>query len=290
MDRPDDLFRPGDDSRPDDRRRDVSADYADAVASGSGCCSGPPAPRALVTQLAGYASDDIAALPADAVVNAFGCGNPLAFSAVQPGDVVVDLGSGAGIDLLLAARKVGPRGRVIGVDMTAEMIARARENIAAAGLDNVEVREGIIEDLPVDTASVDWVISNCVINLSPEKPRVFAEIARVLRPGGRVQVSDIVAEDLPAELRADRRLYSSCLAGAIGEAEYVAAMAAAGLTEIAVIDRHVYDAAQLAGFLGSDIPGEGGGCCGGAPDARARQWAGRIAGQVASVTVRARRA
>ena len=157
-------------------------------------------PKGVVAKLAGYSDEEFAALPADAVVNSFGCGNPLAFSAVQPGEVVLDLGSGAGIDLLLAARKVGAAGRVIGVDMTEEMIARARANIAAAGIENAEVRQGIIEELPVEDSSVDWVISNCVINLSPEKPRVFAEIARVLKPGGTMLVSDIVAEDLPEEI------------------------------------------------------------------------------------------
>jgi len=268
----------------------VAEDYAEALSAGGGCCSGGGAPRALVTRLAGYATDEVATVPGDAVTNAFGCGNPVAFSEVQPGDVVLDLGSGAGMDLLLAAQKVGPGGHVIGVDMTDTMVARARRNVAGAGLANVEVRKGLIEDLPVADASVDWVISNCVINLSPEKDRVFAEIARVLRPGGRIRVSDIVARGLPPHLAGSRRLYSSCLAGAIDEEAYARGLQDAGLTGVTVIARLVYDRTQLAGFLGSDIPGAGGGCCGGTPDAEALAWAGRLVGSVASVTFAAHRA
>ncbi len=190
-------------------RQSVSEFYTQAVKSGSGCgCGGGEAiPKGFAAQFAGY-GDDVAGLPADAVVNSFGCGNPLAFSEVKPGEVVVDLGSGAGIDLLIAARKAGPSGLVIGVDMTDEMIARARANAAEAGFANIEVRKGIIEDLPVEAASVDWVISNCVINLSPEKDRVFAEIARVLKPGGRMLVSDIVVQDVPAWVRESMALYA----------------------------------------------------------------------------------
>jgi SAM-dependent methyltransferase len=276
----------------DARRRAVADDYARALAdtgpefpeAGGGCCGGGP--RNVVTRLAGYTAADTTALPADAVTNAFGCGNPVAFAGVQAGEVVLDLGSGAGLDLLVAARAVGPTGRVIGVDMTDAMIARARQNVAAAGLDNVDVRRGLIEDLPVNDASVDWVISNCVINLSPEKPRVFAEIARVLKPGGHLRVSDIVAHDLPQEIASSQRLYSSCLAGAIDEAAYLDSLRAAGLADVTVAHRHVYDEAQLAAFLGSEIDGQ---CCGGEPDARSRAWAPTLVGKVASVTVTGRR-
>ena len=199
-----------------DRRQSVSEDYARAVEnpSSSSCCA--PVPKGVVAKLADYTAEEMAALPSEAVVNSFGCGNPVAFSDVEPGDVVLDLGSGAGIDLLLAAEKVGPQGKVIGVDMTDAMIEKARKNVAEAGLENVEVRKGIIEDLPVEDGSVDWVISNCVINLSPEKSKVFAEIVRALSPGGRILVSDIVAEELPQEILENQRLYSTCLAGAIG--------------------------------------------------------------------------
>ncbi len=273
-------------------RRNVSADYADAVNKpGNSCCGGPAVPKGVAAKLAGYTAEEVAALPEDAVVNSFGCGNPLAFSKIQPGQVVLDLGSGAGIDLLLAAKKVGPSGRVIGVDMTDDMIARARENIAAAGLDNVEVRKGIIEQLPVDSDSVDWVISNCVINLSPEKHRVFGEIARVLRPGGTMLVSDIVAEDLPPEVQQSRHLYSSCLAGAISESSYLQGLRDAGLTEVEVADRLVYDDSHLQSLIGSELkPDEGACCCAGdANQELARHWAGKLAGKIASVKVTARK-
>jgi SAM-dependent methyltransferase len=271
----------------DTLRRTVSESYARAVAapSAGGCCSGPSEPKGIAVRSAGYSPEELATLPQDAVVHAFGCGNPLAFSEVHEGDVVLDLGSGAGIDLLLAARKVGPRGRVIGVDMTEAMIARARENIAAAGLDNIEVRRGIIEALPVETASVDWVISNCVINLSPEKPRVFAEIARVLRPGGRMRVSDIVVEELPTWARESSKLYSACVAGAVSEAEYVAGLEAAGLAEVTVEARQVYDGLQLAALIRSELPDGGTG----EPELVDR-LAADLAGKIWSARFAARRA
>ena len=275
---------------PNTTRRDVSADYARAVAIGTGCCGGP-VPKGVVAKIAGYTDKDFAVLPTEAVVNSFGCGNPLAFSAVQPGQVVLDLGSGAGIDLLLAAKKVGPSGRAIGVDMTDEMIAKANENIAAAGLANAEVRQGIIEQLPVDDASVDWVISNCVINLSPEKDRVFREIARVLRAGGTMLVSDIVAAEILAVIADNRHLYSSCLAGAISEQAYTAGLREAGLVDVEIVDRLVYDTAQLEMFIGSELKEESSSCCGvGNVDAVvARRWAEQLVGKVASVKVQARK-
>ncbi len=255
-------------SQSDDIRSQVAATYTRAVSqnTGSGCCGGQAVPAGTAAKLAGYTDEELAALPPDAVASSFGCGNPVAFTELRPGDIVVDLGSGAGIDLLLAARKVGPTGRVIGVDMTDEMIAHARANIAAAGLTNVEVRQGVIEDLPVESASVDWVISNCVINLSPEKERVFREIARVLKPGGRMLVSDIMVSDLPPWARASAALYSSCVSGAISEEEYLAGLRAAGL-EAEVRERLVYDAAQIRELAGSEISAAAS-CCGGAPDAR----------------------
>lgn len=248
-------------------RENVSRAYARAVESptpGSCCCSAP-AQKGVVAKLAGYSTADLNSLPPEAVANSFGCGNPLAFSDVKEGDVVLDLGSGAGIDVLIAAKKVGPKGRAIGIDMTDEMIAKARDNFFLSGLTNVEVRKGIIEELPVDAASVDWVISNCVINLSPEKPRVFAEIARVLKPGGRLLVSDIVAQDLPEWVLRDARLYSSCVAGAISEEEYLQGLRDAGLVDVEVRERFVYDASQLHGFIGSELADvvESSGCCGG---------------------------
>lgn len=273
----------------DDKRKSVAEDYARALRSPSSSCCCSPVPKGVVAKLAGYSDEEIASLPSEAVVNSFGCGNPLAFSEVQPGDVVLDLGSGAGIDLLLAAKKVGCTGKVIGVDMTDAMIEKARENIAAASLTNVEIRKGIIENLPVDDRSVDWVISNCVINLSPEKPKVFSEIARVLKPGGRMLVSDIVAEDLPAEIAANRQLYSSCLAGAIGEKAYLDGLREAGLVEVEVKDRLVYNASQIEAFIGSELQEAGTRCCGGQGDAFAKYWAQRLQGKVASVKVAARK-
>ncbi len=225
------------------------------------CCGGPrrsssqPVPKGAVVQSAGYDADELATLPADAVENAFGCGNPLALAEVGRGDVVLDLGSGAGIDIIIAGRKVGPQGRVIGIDMTDEMIARARSNVAAAGLANVEVRKGLIEDLPVDDGSIDLVISNCVIVLSPDKPVVFAEIARVLKPGGRMQVSDLVVESLPQWVRASQALYNACVAGAIGEAEYIDGLHRAGLVDVEVRERLVYDASQIVGLIRSELAG-----------------------------------
>jgi len=225
---------------------------SDPDATACGCCSGP-APKGVLARLAGYGADELAALPGDAVVHSFGCGNPLAFGEVLPGEVVLDLGSGAGIDLLIAAKQVGPGGRVIGVDMTDAMIAKARQNVAAGGLTNVEVRKGLIEALPVESASVDWVISNCVINLSPDKPRVFGEIARVLRPGGRMRVSDIMAEELPDPVRRSEALHGCCVAGAISEREYLAGLRSAGLVDVEVRERRVYDAAQLRALAGSEL-------------------------------------
>ncbi len=231
-------------------RESVSRAYADAVTRGSSCCGTQTAcgPTAEKAESIGYSAAELASVPSEATGTTFGCGNPTALTEIAPGDVVLDLGSGAGLDLILAARRVGPTGRVIGVDMTDEMIERARKNVAAAGLSNVEIRKGIIEELPVETGSVDWIISNCVLNLSPEKPRVFAEVARVLKPGGRMLVSDIVAEEMPDWAKQSISLYVSCLSGAIAEADYLGGLRAAGLADVEVRDRFVYDAESLLGF------------------------------------------
>ena len=224
--------------------------------SGGGCCTPSVVPEGVAAKLAGYTPEELSGLPTEAVVSSFGCGNPVALSGISAGQTVLDLGSGAGIDLLLAAKIVGPEGKALGVDMTDEMIKHALRNAEAAGLDNVEVRKGIIEELPVEDNSVDWVISNCVINLSPEKDRVFAEIARVLRPGGQMLVSDIVAEDLPDWVLSSAGMYSSCLAGAIDEDSYVGGLRAAGLVDVEVRERLVYDATQLTAFVTSEGVGE----------------------------------
>ena len=217
------------------------------------CCGSSSAATASVESI-GYTADEIAALPMDAVVSSFGCGNPLAFSGVKEGDTVLDLGSGAGLDLLIARKKAGETGRVIGVDMTDAMIERARVNIAKLGYTNVEVRKGIIEQLPVEDGTVDWVISNCVINLSPDKPRVFAEIARVLRPGGQMSVSDLVAKDLPWWARKSMAMYASCIGGAISEEAYISGLEQAGLANVQVLERIVYDREQVDAFIADMLP------------------------------------
>jgi len=175
------------------------------------------------------------------------CGNPLAFGYINPGDVVLDLGSGAGKDVFLAAQKVGDAGRAIGVDMTPEMLALARKNAVkffeTTGLANVEFREGAIEHLPVDDSSVDVVISNCVINLSPDKPQVFREVHRVLKTGGRMMVSDIVLNrPLPESAKNDADLYAACIAGALLRDDYLQAIRAAGFAQVAVLSDHTYHA------------------------------------------------
>ncbi len=267
-------------------RREVSKSYSERVTkpTAGGCCGSTPAQKGAVVKLGGYSSAELSALPEEAVANSFGCGNPVALAGLAAGDVVIDLGSGAGIDLFLAAKKVGPTGRVIGVDMTDEMIAKANENIAAGHFTNVEVRKGLIEQLPVENTSADWVISNCVINLSPEKPRVFREIARVLKPGGQMLVSDIVAKDLPKEIMAVPALYSSCIAGAIGEEEYLAGLRAAGLVDVAVRDRLVYDASQLSAVASEAACG-----CGAEESPLLRRLARALEGKVWSAKIYARK-
>ncbi len=230
----------------------------------SSCC-GPSVTDTMkgsLVKTAGYGEEELGRLPADAVQNSFGCGNPLAFAGVESGQVVLDIGSGAGIDCLIAAEKVGPTGRVIGLDMTPEMIGRSQRNAQEAGVTNVEFRLGDAEKMPVDDASVDWVISNCVINLSPDKPAVFREISRALKPGGRISISDIVAEDLPASIRESRDAWTGCLAGAISETEYVQGLEDAGLRSVRASSRLVYDASQLQGLFGDSACGLTSGTCG----------------------------
>ena len=218
----------------DELKERVRSRYAAAalkVADGGCCGSG--------CGTLGYPDSDRAALP-DAAVNAsLGSGNPLAVAEVRPGETVLDLGSGGGIDVLLAARRVGPDGRAYGLDMTDEMLALAKENARASGATNVEFLKGDIESIPLPERSVDVVISNCVINLSVDKPAVFAEAFRVLRSGGRFVVSDIVAEDhLSAADRAERGEYTGCIAGALSTAEYRAGLAEAGFTGIEITAGH----------------------------------------------------
>jgi arsenite methyltransferase len=194
------------------------------------CCgggSGDPISSAL------YSESETGGLPADAVTASLGCGNPTALLALEPGQTVLDLGSGGGIDVLLSAKRVGPNGKVYGVDMTDEMLALARENQRQAGATNVEFLKGTIEALPLPDASVDVVISNCVINLSTDKDAVLREAFRVLRPGGRFAVSDVVVRgEPPAEVRRDVESWIGCIAGALEEQDYLARLRAAGFAEI----------------------------------------------------------
>lgn len=211
-------------------RETVRENYARYATEGSGCCG--PTTAAHAKDL-GYTDSDLASVP-DGANLGLGCGNPTAIASIQPGEVVLDLGSGAGLDALIAAERTGESGRVIGVDMTPQMLARARENAVKAGVaDRVEFREGVIEQLPVVSDSVDVLISNCVINLSPDKGRVFAEAFRVLKPGGRVAVSDILlTEPLPEDIRAHAALYVGCVGGAMVADDYIAAMEDAGFADI----------------------------------------------------------
>ena len=222
----------------DEVRRHCARAALDVLQPG-GCRGGSPAaaaPGEPVFGAALYDPADLAPLPADAVAASLGCGNPTAMADLRPGETVLDLGSGGGIDVLLAAERVGPTGTAYGLDMTAEMLALARRNAAAAGAANARFLEGQIEAIPLPDASVDVVISNCVINLSTAKARVFAEVARVLRPGGRLSVSDVVADDdlSPAE-RGERGDHVGCIAGALSFGEYAAGLAAAGLERVELL-------------------------------------------------------
>lgn len=220
-----------------------------ATGAASACCS-TEGPSATAADKLGYSAEEIAALPEGADLG-LGCGNPQAIASLKPGEVVLDLGSGAGFDCFLAARSVGASGQVVGVDMTPEMLARARANAAKAGVNNVDFRLGEIESLPVADNSVDVIISNCVINLSPDKPRVFREAFRVLKPGGRVAVADIVrSAELPPELSADLAAHCGCVAGAASVDELQAMLQEAGFGDIRIRPR---DASRE--FIRSWIPG-----------------------------------
>jgi SAM-dependent methyltransferase len=231
-------------------RGEVRQGYARVATGGSsGCCGVPGAmpAREFAAQI-GYAAEDLAAVPEGANM-ALSCGNPALIAALKPGEVVLDLGSGGGFDAFQAGPKVGATGRVIGVDMTPEMIAKARAGVAwyrgASGLDNVEFRLGEIEHLPVADASVDVVISNCVINLSPDKPQVFREIARVLKPGGRVAVSDMaLLRPLPAVVEQEIMAWIGCIAGAVPIDDYRRALTDAGLVDVALTPKPEYVAAM----------------------------------------------
>lgn len=218
-----------------ERVRDRYGRIASGELAGCGCGSACGTAEADLSRELGYSQQELAAMPAGANLG-LGCGAPLAHLALAPGETVVDLGSGGGIDAFLAASQVGPSGRVIGVDMTPEMIDRARAAAAKHGFANVEFRRGRLEQLPVDDASVDAVTSNCVFNLVPDKPAVFREVARVLKPGGRIVVSDILLDrPLPEAMARDLLAWVGCVAGAELREPYFAAVAAAGLGEIEIL-------------------------------------------------------
>jgi arsenite methyltransferase len=208
------------------------------------CCGSDPITANL------YQSEQTAGIPEQAVLASLGCGNPAALAQLKPGEIVLDLGSGGGIDVLLSARRVSPGGKAYGLDMTDEMLALARENQKKAGVDNVEFFKGEIENIPLPENTVDVVISNCVINLSADKDRVLAEAFRVLRPGGRFAVSDVVVRgDVPAEIRKNIELWVGCVAGALTDSEYISKLAAAGFNQITIEPTRVYKVEDARQFL-----------------------------------------
>jgi arsenite methyltransferase len=230
---------------PDELREEVRRRYAESARSvtgeapgcgcGSGSCCAPDAADATHFGEGLYDAEQRGELPDAAVLASLGCGNPTAVAELREGETVLDLGSGGGIDVILSAKRVGPTGAAYGLDMTDEMLALAQRNVRDAGVTNVHLLKGVIEQIPLPADSVDVVISNCVINLSVDKPAVLAEISRVLKPGGRIGISDIVAEDhlTPAE-RAERGSYVGCIAGALSRGEYEAGLEAAGFERVQV--------------------------------------------------------
>ncbi|MEA2487364.1 MAG: arsenite methyltransferase [Actinomycetota bacterium] len=225
-----------------DIREEVRERYAEAalsVADGPasccapGCCDGPEFGSSL------YDNTQRDELPDAAVLASLGCGNPTAVADLNEGETVLDLGSGGGIDVLLSARRVGPTGKAYGLDMTDEMLELAEKNKSEAGIDNVEFLKGYIEEIPLPDSSVDVVISNCVVNLSTDKQRVFDEIARVLQPGGRIGISDVIASDeLPSGERAQRGSYVGCIAGALSFDEYNKGLSSAGFVDVSIAPTH----------------------------------------------------
>lgn len=232
----------------------VREHYAERIKNNAACCGGSDTCCSTDSTL--YPADLLTTLPAGESVVSYGCGDPITLASLTPGQTVLDLGSGAGLDCFFAAKQVGETGKVIGVDMTPEMLERARASAKRLKLSNVEFRQGYIEELPVESDTVDVIISNCVINLSPDKSRVFDETFRVLRPGGKLAVSDIVtAGPLPEVVRHNLSLWAGCVAGAVDAGEYIRMMEAAGFRNISVnpvfFDKETVDSA-LEGI--QDLP------------------------------------
>ena len=256
---------------PEAVRETVRAKYAEqarrvTTASGSccepSCCGGDTATADPITGGL-YAADDVAGVPEDALKASLGCGNPTALAELEPGETVLDLGSGGGIDVLLSARRVGPTGFAYGLDMTDEMLALAERNKAAAGAQNVQFLKGHIEQIPLPEATVDVVISNCVINLAADKGQVLREAYRVLKPGGRFAVSDVVAQGaLPADLRADMEAWVGCVAGALEESEYRQLLTDVGFSNVEFEVTRIYDPKELAESTRGGDACCGSGCCG----------------------------
>ncbi|MEO8519905.1 MAG: arsenite methyltransferase [Acidobacteriota bacterium] len=231
------------------RTKYAAAATAVRQGAGGGCCGGAADACDPITSRL-YGEADTAALPGGAVAASLGCGNPTAMITLEPGQVVLDLGSGGGIDVLLAARRVGPTGKVYGLDMTDEMLALARDHQRQAGVANVEFLKGTIEAIPLPDAAVDVVISNCVINLSADKDAVLGEAFRVLKPGGRFAVSDVVVRgEVPAAVRRSMELWIGCVAGALEESDYAERLRTAGFDEVSVEPWRVYQVADARAFL-----------------------------------------
>ena len=223
----------------------IARESGSCCSSSAPCCGGSGSARNISLDI-GYTESDMDAVP-DGANLGLGCGNPVALASLKEGETVLDLGSGAGFDCFLAARKVGPKGRVIGVDMTPEMLDKARANARQGNYANVEFRLGEIENLPAADSSVDVIISNCVINLSSDKPRVFREAFRVLKPGGRLMVSDIViTRPLPAAIRDSVAAYVGCVSGAASKSDYLDSIKAAGFREVRVVGESAFPMEDLA--------------------------------------------
>jgi len=260
-----------------DIKKTVRESYAAAISSEGTCCS----QGSGLAEMAGYKESDLANLPEELSATTFGCGNPVSMAFLMEGETVLDIGSGAGLDVILAARKVGPSGQVIGLDMTSEMIDKANENVTKAGIINIEFRLGDAENMPVEDESIDVIISNCVINLSPDKARVFSECMRVLQPGGRIFISDIVAEELPDEILGNKSAWCSCIAGAMKEFDYLKTIYDSGLRDIQIIEKKTYSTDEIRRILS--------GCCADGTDNKearlASELTGRMEGKISSITV-----